>query len=280
MMRTIVDLKTGIIHRYIYELRFDFGQIYWDRAGRIAKKILGEQENWDFERLDISHCQLTQRDLNLTFNFGPTKLDLSQTQNAEVASLVSVGDFGKLAETLTFAVVETLELEYFPRIGFRVWELYPSVDREESYGMVQDLRLFTADPALSSVIGEISEVSHRLVVDRLKHMLRVAVAPFEQQVDLPPSLIRATKLKAYKQATESPGERGPGIDKRRQVLIDKLKSQKRVEHYPQYGVLLDLDAYIEDPPYPDHLSVSDFLATAFEDFNDVKRTILAAGNNR
>jgi hypothetical protein len=277
-MGTIVDLKTGIIHRYIYELRFDFGQVYWDRAGRIAKKILSEQENWDFERIDLGHCQLIYRDLNLTFNFGPTKLDLSQTQNAEVESLLPVGEFGKLAETFTSAVVETLELEYFPRIGFRVWQLYPSVDREESNEMVQNLKLFSADPGLSGTIGKISEVSHRLVVDRQKHMLRVAVAPFEQQVDLPPSLIRVTKMKAYKQATET--HRGPGIDRRRQILIDRLKSQKKIEHYPQFGVLLDLDAYIEDPPYPDHLSVSDFLATAFEDFKDIKGPILAAADSK
>lgn len=273
-MSTIVDLKTGIVHRYIYELRFDFGQVYWDRAGRIAKKILSEQENWDFERIDIGHCQLIYRDLNLTFNFGPTKLDLSQTQNAEVESLLPVGDFGKLAETFTSVVVETLELEYFPRIGFRVWQLYPSADRDESNEMVRNLKLFNADPGLLRTIGTMSEVSHRLVLDREKHMLRVAVAPFEQQVDLPPSLVRATKIKAYKQATET--QRNPGIDRRRQILIDKLKSQKKVDSYPQFGVLLDMDAYIEDPPYPNHLSVSDFLATAFEDFGDIRGPILAA----
>ena len=41
---------------------------------------------------------------------------------------------------------------------------------------------------MSDSIGVMSEVSHRFVVDRDKHMLRIAVAPFEQQVDLPPSL--------------------------------------------------------------------------------------------
>ena len=197
--------------------------------------------------------------------------------------MLSVGDFGSLAETFTSTVVETLELEYFPRIGFRVWQLYASADREESHEMVRNLRLFREDPGLSRTVGEISEVSHRLVVDRQKHMLRVAVAPFEQQVDLPPSLIRATKIKAYKQATDTERERRErrfGIDKRRQILIDKLKAKKIIEHYPHFGLLLDLDAYIEDPPYPDHLSVSDFVATAFEDFNDTKATILAATDGK
>ena len=46
-MATVVDLRTEVIHRYVFELRYDFGQIYWDRAGRIAKAILAEQEEWD-----------------------------------------------------------------------------------------------------------------------------------------------------------------------------------------------------------------------------------------
>jgi hypothetical protein len=264
-----VDLNAGIVHKYVYELRYDFGQVYWDRAGRIAKEILSERQQWDFDAIDINHCQLANRDSNLAFNFGHAKLDLSQTQTVDVESLLEVGEFGKLAETMTSTVVSNLELEFFPRIGFRVWHLYPSVDREQSHQMVQDLKLFSLDSALSATLGELSEVSHRLVVDRRKHMLRIAVAPFEQQVELPPSLIRAAKVQASK---ESHGQR--------QKRIDALKAQKKIQHYPHFGVLLDLDAYVEDPPYPDGLSISDFIATAFADFSEVKRTVLTVADDR
>lgn len=267
-MATVVDLKTEVIHRYVYELRFDFGQVYWDRAGRIAKQILSEREEWDFERIDINHCQLTHRDLNLAFNFGHAKLDLSQTQNAETETLLPVGDFGAFADTFTASVVENLELEFFPRIGFRVWHLYPSADREQSHEIVRNLKLFGLDSNLSSAIGELSEVSHRLVADRPKHMVRIAIAPFEQQIDLPPSIVRATKQKSHKQPKNQ-----------QRVLIDKLKAEKTIAHYPQFGVLLDLDAYIEEPPFPDGLSVSDFIASAFEDFTELKQTVLTAANS-
>ncbi len=268
-MGIVVDPKSGIIHKYVYELRFDFGQVYWDRAGRIAKEILSERDEWDFDRIDIDSCQLAHRDLNLAFNFGHAKLDLSQTQNADVDSLAAVGEFGALAEAFTKTVVNHLELEFFPRIGFRVWCLYPSVDREQSHEMVRNLKLFSLDSALSAAVGEISEVSHRLVVDRPKHMLRIAVAPFEQHVELPPSLIRAAKTQAKR---ESHGQR--------QKRIDAMKAKKRIEHYPHFGVLLDLDAYLEDPPYPDNLPVSDFISTAFEDFDKMGRTVLASANGR
>lgn len=276
-MTTVVDLKTEVIHRYVYELRFDFGQVYWDRAGRIAKEILSQREEWDFDRIDINHCQLAHRDLNLAFNFGHARLDLSQTQSANVETLLSVGEFGALADTITTVVVENLELEFFPRIGFRVWRLYPSADREQSHELVRNLKLFKLESELADAIGEVSEVSHRLVSDRQKHMVRIAVAAFEQQIELPPSLIRAAKMKPYKQTTEP--QRSSGIDRRRRILIDRLKAEKKIAHYPQFGVLLDLDAYIEDPPYPDDLSVSDFIAAAFEDFEQLRRTVLTAADN-
>lgn len=280
-MTTVVDLKTEVIHRYVYELRFDFGQVYWDRAGRIAKEILSQREEWDFDRIDINHCQLAHRDLNLAFNFGHARLDLSQTQSANVETLLSVGEFGALADTITTVVVENLELEFFPRIGFRVWRLYPSADREQSHEMVRNLKLFRLESELSAAIGEVSEVSHRLVADRQKHMVRIAVAAFEQQIELPPSLIRAAKTNAYKRVTDRPAGpgRAPGSNKRRRILIDQMKAEKKIAHYPQFGVLLDLDAYIEDPPYPDDLSVSDFIAAAFEDFGQLRRTVLTAGDN-
>ena len=64
-----LGMSTEVVHRYVLELRFDFGHVYWDRAGRIAKEILG-LEGWDFEQIDMNHCRLSKRDLNVVFNFG------------------------------------------------------------------------------------------------------------------------------------------------------------------------------------------------------------------
>jgi len=266
-MGTVVDLRTEVIHRYVFELRYEFGQIYWDRAGRIAKKILTEQENWDFNTIDISRCQLARRSLNLAFSFGHEKLDLSQTQSADVEELTPIQEFATVAESTASIVTENLEIDSFPRIGFRTWLLYPAADRDESYRLVRDLKLFTLDAAATERLGNLLEVSHTLVVERPSHMLRIAVAPFEQQVDLPPSVIRAAKARAKDYS------RG-----QKRVQIDKLKAEKRIRHYPQCGLLLDFDAYIEDPPHPDELPVSDFIADSFEDFQETKKVILEASS--
>ncbi len=264
---TVVDLKTEVIHRYVFELRYDFGQVYWDHAGRISKAILGEQEEWDFNTIDINRCQLVRRSANLAFNFGHEKLDLVQAQSADVEELLQLHEFSAIAESGARLVAEHLAVDSFPRIGFRVWLLYPAADREESYRFVNNLKLFRLHPAAIDSLGSPSETSYRLVVERPTHMLRIAVAPFEQQVDLPPNVLRAARARAK----DHP--RG-----QRQVLIDQQKAKKTIGHYPQFGLLLDFDAYIEDPPYPDELSVGDFITSSFDDFRNAKEVVLEAGN--
>jgi len=260
-MATVVGLKTEVVHRYVFELRYEFGQVYWDRAGRIAKEILGI-EGWDFEEIDLNHCHLACRDRNLNANFGPGKVDLSQTQGPDVAKLMSPGEFGATAEQLAATVVKHLEVDTFSRIGFRVWHLFPSADREEAQRLVESLQMFSTDSQLRDRLGPVSEVSHRLVIERPAHMLRIAIAPFEQAVELPPSLVRAAKTKTRDLRHDRKG------------FLDKLKAERIIRNYPQFGLLVDLDAYVEDPPYPDDLAASDFITAAIRDFDTIKPLLL------
>jgi hypothetical protein len=262
-MPAIVDLKTEVVHRFVFELRYDLGQVFWDRAGRIARAIMAGFEGWDFDAIDINRCQLSNHLTHLLMNFGPEKLDLSQTQSIDVPKLIGIGEFGKSAEVLAAIVVNALELDSYPRIGFRCWFLFPTNNREESHACLQKLKVFRLDASVLQSLGKVSENSHRLVVDRGAHSVRVAIAPFEQQVNLPASVIRAAKQKARNQ---SAGQR--------KAQIDKLKAQKMVSSFPQVGVLLDMDAHIEDPPYPDALTISKFVSESEEDFRELKSMIL------
>ena len=262
-MKTVVAIRTEVIHRFVFELRYEFGQVYWDRAGKIAREI-ASQEGWEIEAIDMNRCRLIHRDDNLGFSFGPDKLDLVQTQSADVPNLLSIGEFGALAESLADVVVRVLELPFFPRIGFRVWRLYPSADRGESQTQSRNLKLFQVDADLGSTLGGISDTSHRLVTERPNHMLRIAVAPFEQTVNIPDSVVAAARTRARDHWKAQ-----------KQVLLDQLKADKIVKSFPRFGLLLDLDTYIEDPPFPDDLSISDFIARSNEDSEVIKKAVLA-----
>lgn len=263
-MNTAVDLHTEVLHRFVFELRYEFGQLYWDCAGKVARQIT-QEEGWDLEAIDANNCRLGRHDQNIAFNFGPKRLDMVQTQSTEVTNLLTANEFGAKAELLADEVIKGLDLSVFTRAGFRTWRLYPTKTRKESHKLSRGLQLFRTDESLESDLGDVSEASHRLVVDRERHMLRVAVAPFEQSVDLPDSVIAAARSRARDASREQ-----------RQLMRDKLRANRIVKSFPHFGLLLDLDAYVEEPPIPDDLTIGSFVETAHADCTSIRKAVLAS----
>ena len=95
-------------------------------------------------------------------------------------------------------------------------------------------------------------------------MVRVAATPFEQQIHLAPSLIAAAKERPHKHSKEQ-----------RKVLIQQLKAKKAIETFPQLGIMLDLDAYVEEAPYPDQLTPCKFIEESTREFQAISEAILA-----
>lgn len=263
----IVDLKTQIAHRYVFELRYDFGFLCWDRAGRIASE-LASKEGWELASIDFNRCLLQNRDQNIRFSFGYAKLDLTQNQSNELQDLMSPHEFGALAHEFAATVAEALDQPFCTRMGFRVWRLFGTSDRIDAERRVRNLRWLSFQDGMDEQLGAISEASFRAVFVREDKLVRVAVAPFEQQVDLPASVVQAARERArdYKKGQH-------------QVALAKLRAEKTIESYPHFGVLLDMDAYIEDPPFPTPLSASDFVSKATEDFDKMQPVVLAGNES-
>lgn len=261
-MSASVLLRTEVVHRYVFELRYDFGQTYWDRAGRICREIAAS-EPWDQGPVTVDGCRLSQQEQNLVFNFGPKKLDLVQTQNADVPTLMPVATFATTAEKLTDIVIRRLDVNSFPRIGFRAWHLYPTRDREESHQHMQSLAVSGSLMQVATKLGRGFEVSHSIVIERPKHLLRLSIAPFEQQVELPQSVTRTAR-----QDTRTLPRH------QRQAMMDRLRAEKAIRSFPAFGIMLDIDAFVDDPPYPDGMSISDFINSASIDAAAIKQSIL------
>jgi len=261
-MSQIVHRTTEVVHRYVLELRYLLGHLYWDRCGKPINEIVSRDEGWDFDRIDGGTCHLCERERNLYFNVSALKLDLSQVQSAEVATLVTAPEFGSIADSLSVTVTEILQLSEFSRIGFRAWYLYPTTDRDDSYNRVRKLKVLS--PEIENLmLGRVSEAACRFVIERPGHMVRAAVTPCEPAVNLSPGIVRAARTKARDQPHHQ-----------RQLLLDKAKAEKIIQSYPQFGVLVDLDAYIEDPPYPNALSMSGFVEDARSSFEAIKSVLL------
>ena len=83
-MAHVVQPGTGVRHRFIFELRYDRGELFWDRCGRVAR-TLAAKKGWALHSIDLNGCHIWNEDHNLVFTYSSTKLDLTQSQNQDVS---------------------------------------------------------------------------------------------------------------------------------------------------------------------------------------------------
>ena len=50
----------------------------------------------------------------------------------------------------------------------------------------------------------------------------------------------------------------------REARLRKLKAERIIRQFPQFSVLLDIDSFLDYPPYQEDLRVADFINSAFE----------------
>ena len=264
-MAYVIDPRTAVRHRLVFELRYERGELYWDRCGRIAR-ALTIREGWTTHSIDTNGCHVQKEDQNLLFSFSPTKLSLSQSQNQEVPELLASADFAAVAEEYSEAVVRSLEVDFIPRIGFRAWVLYPTDSIDDASSRVSRMSFFALRQALTSM-GQLSYPSHSVVIARRDHMVRVAATPFEQQVNLAPSLMVAARERAREHWKDQ-----------KQVLVQQLKAKKVIKAYPAVGVMVDMDACIEDLQSAQQIPICRFIDEAMNDFNTISKAILSEGD--
>ncbi len=260
-MAYVVDPSTAVRHRLVFELRYERGELYWDRCGRVARAV-ANREGWATNVIDANGCHIRNEDDNLVFSFSSTGVSLTQTQNRDVQEVLPADRFAALAEELSEMVVAALEVDALPRMGFRTWTLYPTASLDDATLRVSRMSFFAACSALTD-LGELSYPSHSVVIARPDRMVRVAVTPFEQQVNLAPSLLAAARQRAHEHWQDQ-----------RKVLIEKLKAQRAIKAYPSLGIMVDMDAYIEDVPSAKQIPICQFVNGATRDFGSIAQAIL------
>jgi len=104
-MAHVVRAGTGVRHRLIFELRYDRGELYWDRCGGIAR-TLAAKKGWAWQSIDVNGAHIWNEDQNLIFTYSPTKLDLAQSLSQDVLELLLPGQFAAIAEEFSEAVIQ------------------------------------------------------------------------------------------------------------------------------------------------------------------------------
>ena len=243
-----------VLHKLVYELRYDRGYTFLDRCGATVNEILRSNPGWEFMGAGTQQGTLRHLDKEIDFSFGTLKLDLSQELSTDVETLVPIEEFAELAAKLTTTVVESLELREFNRIGFRMWHLLGRNTFESAKETIRNKGLVATDKVLGKDVGEVDQVSCVIVATREKCSTRIAFAPVEQNIHVDAATVRQAKSVPHRLSSDQ-----------KQATIEMIKAQRRVRTYPQFAVLVDTDHFLEDPPYPEHLDIaSDFLVPNYE----------------
>ena len=233
--------KSSIYHKLVYEVRYPQGMIYLDRCGSTCNRITAMDPNWMIKENSINpqNAPMFHLSSGIQFNFGPDKFSFSLDQpiNKEAAlGKQDIENFIAQVHSVSEIVQDQLELNKFSREGFRVWYLFSSSSKEESRKWISQLGVFSISPSVSSAFnGTIDSEGYTLVIKGKERMFRISVNPVEklETLDtgnaslrtLPRNLPRAQKEAAIKQ----------------------WKAKNRLLANPEFAVMIDVDAYIEDP---------------------------------
>lgn len=258
-MQTIVDLKSQVVNQRAFALNYLHGFRYLDCMGKVINSILKDNDRWVFKQVD-GVARLADPEANITMTFGVDRISLNQTLNRDVEQVIDGSQFGVLSESFSRQVIASIDPQQFTRIGYQINLLYPTADSLESSRLLAKLKLA---PLMDARLGEITDRTIDFTVARPSHMLKIAISTFEQQISISPALLAAARLDTKK------------LDRdQKRAMESKVKAQRMIASRPKFGVMLVLDAFLEDPPLNSASAISDFVLLADQDSLSLRSVIL------
>jgi len=256
-------------YKFVFELRYDYGYTYLDRCGATMNDILRSHPGWEQSGATPQQGTLKDAEREITFNFNTLKLDLSQELTAKTTALVDIAEFAELASDLTSHVTARLEVqESVTRVGFRIWQLFGQYETlDAAREAVLAMKLVSHQRFQEAGINGVREASCAVMVESESRWTRIAVTAVEQKVKLSTAILKQQQ-KPYKLPP----------DQRKRALLDRVKVDHAVKSFPPFAVLVDMDHYIEYPPYPEHLNIaSDLIVPGYEWSKETASKLIATG---
>jgi len=255
-MGKLASERGRVIHKVVYELRYEHGFTYLDRCGATINGIVKSDPQWNPDPPNPGAVSLRHAETNAVFSFGVRKLDLSQEITVHTGKLMTNNDFAELSESLTGEVVKHLDLESFTRMGFRIWTLFGRSSFQDARKSVKNAGLVRySDIESLEDVEEVEGVGFNAVVSRKRCSTRIAVAAVKQETGVDAETRRLSKEVPYKHES----------DERKSILRNKIRAKKLIEALPEYAVLVDMDHSLENPPdamMPD--TIRDFILSGYE----------------
>ena len=139
-------------------------------------------------------------------------------------------------QTVSQIVHDELQIKQFRREGFRIWYIFETGSEEKSCEWISKLGAFSISPDITRVFeGKLASLNYVVVVEAEERKYRISVTPVErlEQINLGTQALRQLPRELPK--------------RQREHLLKQLNAKKRLLANPQFAVMIDVDAFIEDP---------------------------------
>ncbi|MCI0622491.1 MAG: hypothetical protein L0387_12660 [Acidobacteria bacterium] len=236
--------KSSILHKVVFELRYDQGFTYLDKCGRTVNEITRNYPDWMIKGSgpDPNNAALVSIKNGCLLNFSSFKYDLS-LEKALGGTPVSVDQFTEFVDQvsdISYILMDQLGLKEFKRIGIREWHLFPGEDKESSERWLSGMGCYTISPRLCEAFdGKVESTGVTVIIDGLDRKFRIGFNQVERsaQLDLGQEIlhVRASSLSKNQ-------------DK---VLRQQMQVRRRLLANPEFAAMIDIDAFIEDPSFVD-----------------------------
>ncbi len=139
-------------------------------------------------------------------------------------------------ELISQIVIDQLGLQQFSRMGVRAWYLFRCENKEESERWAKQLGIFTISEKLITAFGEQAEsAGFSVIIPGTDRKYRIEVNGVEKGAQLD----RGSEI-----VNINPRALPKNQDK---ILREKLRQTGRLRAMPTHAVLIDIDAFQEDP---------------------------------
>lgn len=248
--------KPALYHKFIYEVRYEHGLVYLDRCGTTANRIIESDPEWVVREDAVSPqgAPLVHAGSGIQFNFGTQKYDFSLNQPIGKETTLTRADidlFITKVHAVSAIVHHELELKAFLREGFRVWYLFATESDEDSEKWIASLGAFQVSPSVTAAFaGHLSSETHVVVITARDRKFRAAVTAVE-------------RLEILDLGTDALKTLPRSLPKgQREALLTHLRAKLRVVSNPQFAVMVDVDAFVENPI---EIEPADFIRQSLEE---------------
>jgi hypothetical protein len=235
---TVVRGKEPQLRNMVAEVRYQDGQLYLDRCGRLLKE-LQKAPDWLIATGPTpqatslwNHHTGTQ----LTFSMSATSLSLDKANTDEIIEPAEVEEFLQQISAGLVRVLDELEVTEFTRLGYRERYYFPCDTKEEAETWLNNLGLIGCPPGLPKAFGAaVTSVDGAVIMQAQECRYRVGLSVVERPAQIPVGdAVLSAQLSAVHKETK-------------RSLLETMKRKRHRQIDPAFAAVLDVDAYLLEP---------------------------------